>query len=139
MKTNVFFKAVVMVAVVMASVMSVNAGNPASYVKNEEMNGEQLVAKTIYRNEDGHLFRHLRYMYTYDSENRVICKEAVRWDSVKSCWTPYFKLDVSYRSDVVEMDYALWNTKSNAFDKNMEKSTYDLNSDGMARLLASAK
>lgn len=30
MKTNVFFKAVVMVAVVMASVMSANAGNPTN-------------------------------------------------------------------------------------------------------------
>ncbi|MBT9874887.1 DUF3836 domain-containing protein, partial [Bacteroides salyersiae] len=92
MKTNVFFKAVVMVVVVMASVMSANAGNPTNYVKNDEMNGEQLVAKTIYRNEDGHLFRHLRYTYTYDSENRVVCKEAAKWDSVKACWTPYFKL-----------------------------------------------
>ena len=44
MKTNVFFKAVVMVAVVMASVMSANAGNPTNYVKNDEMNGEQLVS-----------------------------------------------------------------------------------------------
>ena len=61
MKTNVFFKAVVLVVVVMASVMSANAGNPTNYVKNDEMNGEQLVVKTIYRNEDGHLFRHLRY------------------------------------------------------------------------------
>ncbi|MBT9916902.1 DUF3836 domain-containing protein [Bacteroides salyersiae] len=119
MKTNVFFKAVVMVAVVMASVMSANAGN--------------------YRNEDGHLFRHLRYTYTYDSENRVVCKEAAKWDSVKACWTPYFKLNVSYHSDAVEMNYALWNTKSNSFDKNTEKSTYDLNSDGMTRLLASTK
>ena len=47
MKTNVFFKAVVMVVVVMASVMSANAGNPTNYVKNDEMNGEQLVVKTI--------------------------------------------------------------------------------------------
>lgn len=139
MKTNVFLKVVVMVAVVMASVMSANAGNSTNYVKNDEMNGEQLAAKTIYRNEDGHLFRHLRYTYTYDSENRVVCKEAARWDSVTECWTPYFKLDVSYRSDAVEMNYALWNAKSNAFDKHMEKSTYDLNSGGMTRLLASVK
>ena len=32
MKTNVFFKAVVMVVVVMASVMSANAGNPLSLI-----------------------------------------------------------------------------------------------------------
>ena len=139
MKANVFFKAVVMVAVLMASVMSANAGNPVDYVKNDEMNGELLVAKTIFKNESGYLFRHLRYTYTYDNENRVVCKEAAKWDSVKEAWTPYFKLDVSYHSDAVEMNYALWNTKSNAFDKNMEKSTYALNDGNAVRLLASVK
>ena len=49
MKANVFFKAVVMVAVLMASVMSANASNPVDYVKNDEMNGELLVAKTIFK------------------------------------------------------------------------------------------
>lgn len=70
MKATVFSKAVVMMAVVMASVMnfSASAATPADYVKNEEMTGELMTAKTIFRNEDGHLFRHLRYTYTYDSE-----------------------------------------------------------------------
>lgn len=47
------------------------------------MTGELMTAKTIFRNEDGHLFRHLRYTATYDSENRVTSKEAFKWDSVK--------------------------------------------------------
>lgn len=85
MKATIFSKAVVMMAVVMASVMnfSASATTPADYVKNEEMTGELMTAKTIFRNEDGHLFRHLRYTYTYDSENRVTSKEAFKWDSVK--------------------------------------------------------
>ena len=60
MKATVFSKAVVMMAVVMASVMnfSASATTPADYVKNEEMTGELMTAKTIFRNEDGHLFRH---------------------------------------------------------------------------------
>ena len=63
MKATIFSKAVVMMAVVMASVMnfSASATTPADYVKNEEMTGELMTAKTIFRNEDGHLFRHLRY------------------------------------------------------------------------------
>ena len=74
MKTNVILKAVVMVAVVMASVLnfSANAMNPTDYVKNEEMSGELVTARTIFRNEDGYLFRHLRYTYGYDNESRVI-------------------------------------------------------------------
>lgn len=139
MKTNVFCKMVVMVAMVVASVMNANAGNPAGYVKNEEMKGELLVGRTIYKNEGGYLFRHLRYTYTYDSENRVVCKEAVKWDSVKEIWAPYFKLNVAYNDNAVEMDYALWNVKSNAYDKNMAKSTYELNNGHVVFLLASAK
>ena len=54
MKTNVILKAVVMVAVVMASVLnfSANAMNPTDYVKNEEMSGELVSARTIFSNED---------------------------------------------------------------------------------------
>ena len=83
MKTNLISKAVVMLAVVMASVMnfSASASNPTQYVKNEEMTGELITAKTIFKNEDGHLFRHLRYTYTYDNENRVTSKEASKWDN----------------------------------------------------------
>ena len=112
MKATVFSKAVVMMAVVMASVMnfSASAATPADYVKNEEMTGELMTAKTIFRNEDGHLFRHLRYTYTYDSENRVTSKEAFKWDSVKEAWVPYFKLDVEYTGSEVELNYARWNS-----------------------------
>ena len=74
MKTNLISKAVVMLAVVMASVMnfSASASNPTQYVKNEEMTGELMTAKTIFKNEDGHLYRHLRYTYTYDTEKKLL-------------------------------------------------------------------
>ena len=141
MKTNLISKAVVMVAVVMASVMnfSANASNPTQYVKNEEMTGELMTAKTIFKNEDGHLFRHLRYTYTYDNENRVTSKEASKWDSSKETWVPYFKMDVSYANNEVELSYARWNSKSNAYDSNVEKTVYELNDSNAALMLASTK
>ena len=124
MKTNVILKAVVMVAVVMASVLnfSANAMNPTDYVKNEEMSGELVTARTIFRNEDGYLFRHLRYTYGYDNENRVISKEASKWDSVKEAWVSYFKLDIEYTGDEVSLSYARWNSKDNAYNDNIETS-----------------
>ena len=141
MKTNLISKAVVMVAVVMASVMnfSASASNPTQYVKNEEMTGELMTAKTIFKNEDGHLFRHLRYTYTYDNENRVTSKEASKWDSSKETWVPYFKMDVSYANNEVELSYARWNSKSNAYDSNVEKTVYELNDSNAALMLASTK
>ena len=141
MKTNLISKAVVMLAVVMASVMnfSASASNPTQYVKNEEMTGELMTAKTIFKNEDGHLYRHLRYTYTYDTENRVISKEASKWDSSKETWVPYFKMDVSYANNEVELSYARWNSKSNAYDSNVEKTVYELNDSNAALMLASAR
>ena len=125
MKTNLISKAVVMLAVVMASVMnfSANASNPTQYVKNE----------------DGHLYRHLRYTYTYDTENRVTSKEASKWDSSKEAWVPYFKMDVFYANNEVELSYARWNSKSNAYDSSIKKTIYEMNDDNVTLMLASTK
>ena len=139
MKTNLFSKAVVMVAVVMASVMnfSASAMNPTEFVTNNEMTGEVITAKNIYRN--GHLYRHLRYTYTYDNENRVISKEAAKWDSVKEVWSPYFKMNVEYSANEVTVDYARWNDRSKTYNSNVEKAVYALNDNNATLLLASTK
>ena len=128
-------------AVVMASVMnfSASASNPTQYVKNEEMTGELMTAKTIFKNEDGRLYRHLRYTYTYDTENRVTSKEASKWDSSKEAWVPYFKMDVFYANNEVELSYALWNSKSNAYDSSIKKTVYEMNDDNVTLMLASTK
>ena len=141
MKTNLISKAVVMLAVVMASVMnfSASASNPTQYVKNEEMTGELMTAKTIFKNEDGRLYRHLRYTYTYDTENRVTSKEASKWDSSQEAWVPYFKMDVSYANNEVELSYARWNSKSNAYDSSIKKTVYEMNDDNVTLMLASTK
>ena len=141
MKTNLISKAVVMLAVVMASVMnfSANASNPTQYVKNEEMTGELMTAKTIFKNENGHLYRHLRYTYTYDTENRVTSKAASKWDSSQEAWVPYFKMDVSYANNEVELSYARWNSKSNAYDSSIKKTIYEMNDDNVTLMLASTK
>ena len=141
MKTSLSSKAVVMLAVVMASVMnfSASASNPTQYVKNEEMTGELMTAKTIFKNEDGRLYRHLRYTYTYDTENRVTSKEASKWDSSKEAWVPYFKMDVFYANNEVELSYARWNSKSNAYDSSIKKTVYEMNDDNVTLMLASTK
>lgn len=141
MKTNVVLKAVVMVAVVMASVMnfSASAATPAGYVRNEERSGELVTARTIFKNEGGYLYRHLRYTFTYDNENRVVNKEAFRWDSTKETWVPYFNMSVEYTNDEVVLNYARWNSHSNAYDSHPEKSVYQLDEDTKGVLLASVK
>ena len=141
MKTNLISKAVVMLAVVMASVMnfSASAVNPTQYVTNDEMSGELMTAKNIFRNEDGYLFRHLRYTYTYDNANRVISKEASKWNSEKEAWVPYFKMNVEYNTNEVAVNYARWNSKNNTYDSDVEKAVYAINNNDATLMFASAK
>lgn len=140
MKANVVLKAVVMTVLVMSSVMnfSASAATPPSYVRNDEMSGELVTSRTIFKNEGGYLFRHLLYTFTYDTENRVINKKAFRWDNAKEAWVPYFKMDVDYKDQEVVVNYGRWNARSNAYDSNLEKSVYQLN-DTQTVLLASVK
>ena len=73
-----------------------------------------MTAKTIFRNEDGHLFRHLRYTYNYDSENRVTSKEAFKWDSVKEACRSVF----SSKGEILHFSVSL---------TNRERSSHKLN------------
>ena len=66
-------------------------------------------------------------------------KEASKWDSSKEAWVPYFKMDVSYANNEVELSYARWNSKSNAYDSNIEKTVYEMNDDNVTLMLASTK
>ena len=92
-----------------------------------------------FKNEDGHLYRHLRYTYIYDNENRVTSKEASKWDSTQEAWVPYFKMNVSYVNNEVELSYARWNSKSNAYDSSIKKTIYEMNDDNVTLMLASTK
>ena len=48
-------------------------------------------------------------------------------------------MDVSYANNEVELSYARWNSKSNAYDSNVEKTVYELNDSNAALMLASAR
>ncbi|MDO4163023.1 MAG: DUF3836 domain-containing protein [Bacteroides sp.] len=140
MKTTVFFKALVVMAVVMVSGINftASAANPTEYVKNEVMDGNRVAQRTIYKNNEGYLTRHLLYTFTYDDENRVTIKQASKWDSINEAWVPYFKMEVNYSADSVTVDYALWDARSKTYNLNEETMVYDLTDGSASRLLASA-
>ena len=48
-------------------------------------------------------------------------------------------MNVSYTNDEVELSYARWNSKSNVYDSNIEKTVYELNDNNAVLMLASTK
>lgn len=139
MKTSFSFKLLVMALFAATSMMSVNAGAaaPEDYVKNDKVENGMVIERLIFINNDGALERHIRYQYTYDSENRPKSKQAEKWNTVSEAWEPYFKLDMNYQGQQVEVTYARWNKKSKAYDKDIQKTSYQMNDGLMEQLMAS--
>jgi hypothetical protein len=48
-------------------------------------------------------------------------------------------MNVEYSNNEIAVNYARWNSKSNAYDSNIQKSVYELNDADATLMLASTK
>lgn len=131
MKTTGLFKAVAFVAIIIASVMNSEVKAQDNFITNEEVKNDLVVAKTIFKQDGAYLYKHMRYEFTYDAENRMLSKTASKWNSAKEEWTPYFKMTYNYEGNEIIMFYGRWNASHKAFDKDVQKSIYEMNSQNM--------
>lgn len=131
MKTTGLFKAVAFVAIIIASVMNSEVKAQDNFITNEEVKNDLVVAKTIFKQDGAYLYKHMRYEFTYDAENRMLSKTASKWNSAKEEWTPYFKMTYNYEGNEIIMSYGRWNASHKAFDKDVQKSIYEMNSQNM--------
>lgn len=131
MKTTRLFKAAAFVALIFVSAMSSEMKAQDSFITNEEVKGEMVVAKTIFKQDGGQLYRHIRYEYTYDDQKRLTSKTATKWNGVSDQWSPYFKMTYQYDNNEITISYARWDEAHKAYDKNMKQSVCELNDENM--------
>lgn len=131
MKTTSVLKAVAMVAMMVASVLNSEVKAQDGFITNQVMNGELVASKTIFKQEGSYLQRHIQYIFTYDDSNRLISKEASKWDGAKDEWVPYFKMTYQYGDNQITMNYARWNESHKAYDADVQESVYELNEKNM--------
>lgn len=131
MKTTLLFRTIVFAVMSVVCVANVALkAQESNFVTNEVKEGNLITSKVIYR-MDGSLYRHMKYDFSYDSENRMNDKEAFKWDAITEKWAPYFKISYLYADNEITMEYARWNASHKAYDTAVEKSVYELNSDNM--------
>lgn len=131
MKTSSLFKAVAMVAIMVASVLNSEVKAQDGFITNQVMNGELVASKTIFKQDGSFLHRHMQYTFTYDDQNRLVSKEASKWDGSADKWVPYFKMTYQYSENEIIMNYGRWNASRKAFDEAVQKSVYELNDENM--------
>ena len=138
MKSSRFSKvmAVVLFAMAMMTSSNVLAQSPEDYIKNDIVDQGVVKERIIYVNNDGVLERHIHYVYTYNEKQQVTSKQAEKWDDLSDRWIPYFKMEMSYEGNTVNVTYARWNKRSKAYDKDIQKSSYEMNDGLMEQLMA---
>ena len=121
MKTLVMTTIFVMTAVVNAF----GANVQKSFAYNTVMNGEQVESQMVYKVEDGkYLHNHLKYNFKYDADNRVIQKEALKWNEIEQAFERYYCLNYNYSQTGVDLEYALWSSETNTYSDVKEKAIY---------------
>ena len=138
MKYSRFSKVMAVALFAMALVISGNvlAQSPEDYIKNDIVDQGVVKERIIYVNNDGVLERHIHYVYTYNEEQQVTSKQAEKWDALSDRWIPYFKMEMSYEGNTVNVTYARWNKRSKAYDKDIQNSSYEMNDGLMEQLMA---
>ena len=138
MKSSRFSKvmAVALFAMAMMTSGNVLAQSPEDYIKNDIVEQGVVKERIIYVNNDGVLERHIHYVYTYNEKQQVTSKQAEKWDDLSDRWIPYFKMEMSYEGNTVNVTYARWNKRSKAYDKDIQNSSYEMNDGLMEQLMA---
>ena len=131
MKTTSLFKAVALVTLMIASVLNSEIKAQDEFITNKVMNGELVASKTIFKQEGSYLHRYMQYTFAYDDQNRLVSKEASKWDGTKGTWAPYFKITFQYSDNEIITNYARWNKSHKAYDEAIQKNVYELNDKNM--------
>lgn len=73
-----------------------------------------------------YLIPHLKYEFTYNSENKVVKKEAFRWNIPKQIWEQNFHLKYSYQDNLLIIEYAHWEPQKKRYTPYTKKATYHI-------------
>ena len=124
---------VVSVVFALTSVVNAVSGNNLegfAYNTEEQENGVE--TPMVYKVKKGkYLERHLQYNYTYDKKGRVSAKEILKWNQNNSRFEKQYCLNFSYGGGEVNVEYAAWNSKDNAYTDVKTKAVYQINGMGV--------
>lgn len=74
---------------------------------------------------------HCKYYFTYDEQNRMIRKEAYKWNEFRETWSPNYILTFTYEHDQIETEYAVWNQRKKDYNSPSEKIIYAKSNQGI--------
>lgn len=117
----------------MTVMINVFGGNiQKNFAYNTVMIGGQVESQMVYKVEEGkYLQQHLQYNFKYDANNRILQKEVLKWNEIERAFERNYCLNYNYSEVGTDVEYALWDSKTNAYSDVKEKAVYLYDLDGV--------
>ena len=78
---------IITVSTIMSMYMNlVTDGTNTNYCYNAEIDNGRVMAMTVYNNHGESLEAKVKHEYLYDSEDRLVRKETLKWNSLTASW-----------------------------------------------------
>ena len=118
--------AIITAATVMAMYLNSLGTEYSSYLNNAEMQNGKVASINVYDNSEKYLSQKLQYRFLYDSDNRLVSKEALRWNAAAQQWQPSYRLNYVYEADGYTLELQRWDAAKWAYAMAEDMTDYRL-------------
>lgn len=98
-------------------------GTSQNYYNPNIENG-QVKSVEIYNSNGSMLDRNLKCFFTYDDQNRLVSKQAMKWNEQKEAYEPYYLQSYYYGDNGYTVDYCRWNNRTQNYELASERIEY---------------
>lgn len=116
--------AIITAATVMAMYFNSLGSENSRYLYNADIQDGKVASINVYDNSEKYLSQKLQYRFLYDSDNRLVSKEALEWNSSSRRWQPSYRLNYTYDAAGYTLELQRWDSKASAYAKAEEKTEY---------------
>jgi hypothetical protein len=107
----------------------------SDYYYNADIHDNQVCMLDVYQQDDFKMLsRKMEYRFTYDDQNRLVSKEAYKWNPLMMEWSHYYRMNFSYTDDGYAIEVSDWNYMTKTYDAVKEKSVYHIEGDDIASI-----
>ncbi len=116
---------IITTATVLAMYFNVaTSNNNGDYCYNASVENNKVMNMEVLSKEGNYLSQKLQYRFSYDDQNRLASKEALKWNTVKQQLENYYMLDYVYTDSGYSVEHRAWNSKKNNYELADEKMDY---------------
>jgi hypothetical protein len=114
-----------LLTITVATVLSMcfnSVNTPIDNNNNAENQNERVSKVEVYQNRN--ISPKYEYRLSYDGQNRLINKEAYRWDESDMTWKHSYEMTYNYSDNSYTIARSFWNPKTQTYNQPTDKAVY---------------